>query len=410
MGKRTLFTTITPLPAKIPRQLAIDMLHNHTEMIELNPLVIEHHPIKAPKSAAADEFFAVWHELTDKVQYMPGVSSKVNYKGVFHDMPWGLQTHIYAPLGLDIRDKWQIRGNQPGEPREHRELGDKAPHDGLYLREDIDMTCNIVMTGFVRKTLEKAHAVLVERLMKKAELIDAGTLQAMMENGRLKTVNPAVRESFQSHGPSSSFDRRSSMAASISNSLHSQQQQQVPMSPGLVSPQMMSPHQSSFYDPMKANHPAFRGYEEDSRQNMYQLPPYQDLHQGQPFREDMAKNSSAYARQAQYAGHPPRSFAAELPASTYHSAQASPRLAPPPENPRDSMVSEMSGSTPTHRTMPSPNLYDSSDRGSVSSGQRDQHNMPSPGLPPERYSVVSELASTPPMLTQSRFQHADRYG
>ena len=422
MGKRTLFTTITPLPAKIPRQLAIDMLHNHTEMIELNPLVIEHHPIKAPKNAAADEFFAVWHELTDKVQYMPGVSSKVSYKGVFHDMPWGLQTHIYAPLGLDIRDKWQIRGNQPGEPREHRELGDKAPHDGLYLREDIDMTCNIVMTGFVRKTLEKAHAVLVERLMKKAELIDAGTLQAMMENGRLKTVNPAVRESFQSHGPSTSFDRRSSMAPSISNSIQQQQyqqqqqqevqqhQQQVPISPGLVSPQMMSPQQSTFYDPMKAIHPAYRSSEEDRRQNVYQLPPYQDPSQGQPYRDDMAKNSSAYARQAQYAGHPPRSFAAELPGSTYHSAQGSPNLAPPPGKPRDSFVSEMSASTSTHRAFPSPNLYDSSDRSSVSSGQRDQHGMPSPGLPSERYSVVSELATTPPMQSQSRFQRVDRYG
>src|SRR5271168_5612571 len=139
MGK-TQYTTYTPLPPGVPRLLAIDMLHSHSEIIELNPLVLEHHPVKAPKNAAADEFFAVWHEMTDRVQYVPGMgklaSSKVSYKGVFHDMPWGLQTHIYAPLGLDIRDKWQIRGNQPGEPREVRELGVDAPHDGLYLRED----------------------------------------------------------------------------------------------------------------------------------------------------------------------------------------------------------------------------------------------------------------------------------
>lgn len=40
MPKRTLFTNITPLPPEITREVAIAMLHDHDEMIELNPLVI----------------------------------------------------------------------------------------------------------------------------------------------------------------------------------------------------------------------------------------------------------------------------------------------------------------------------------------------------------------------------------
>jgi hypothetical protein len=37
MSKRTVFTTITPLPASISRQTVMETLHSHTEMIDLNP-------------------------------------------------------------------------------------------------------------------------------------------------------------------------------------------------------------------------------------------------------------------------------------------------------------------------------------------------------------------------------------
>jgi hypothetical protein len=72
MPKKVAYTNITPIPSHIPRQLAIDVLHSHGEIIELNPLVLEHHPIKAPRDAPADEFFSVWHEITERIQYIPG--------------------------------------------------------------------------------------------------------------------------------------------------------------------------------------------------------------------------------------------------------------------------------------------------------------------------------------------------
>jgi hypothetical protein len=459
MGKRVLFTTITPLPANIPRKLATALLQNHKEMIELNPLVIEHHPIKAPKNAAADEFFAVWHEMTDRVQYVPGMgklaSSKVSYKGVFHDMPWGLQTHIYAPLGLDIRDKWQIRGNQPGEPREARELGDKAPHDGLYLREDVDMTCPRMMVGFVKKNLINAHAVLVDRLLKKAELLDAGVLQAMMEEGRLKTINPAVRDSFAkaSHMPQSPQlppqmppgpyspqmlspqmqPRQMEYSQMHPLQMHSPQAHSSQTHPSQThssqthssqthSPQTHSPHHSYYSDPKIANHPAFRNQDDASRQSedsrhssQGQLPPYQD---NGAYHNDMAKtthlqtstSASAYARQAQYAPPPSRQFAAELPGSIYHQSQRSPNLAPTDQ--RNSGITELSGSSPAHKNFPSPNMG-GSDRSSVTSELPNSHShnnsfytsytntkgMPSPGLPSDRTSMVSGISemATPPM-------------
>lgn len=203
MRKKETFTVITPIPGFIPRQLAIDILHSHSEVITLNPLVLDHKPIPAPRDAAADEYYSTWYEITERVQVVPGMgkmgSSKISFQGCFHDMPWGLQTHIYAPLQIDMRNKYRISGNQPGlEPPENREIGLEAlgaPKDGLYLREDIEIKCNITLTSFVKSTAKAASRDMVQRIIKKAELLDAGILQAMMHDGRLKTLNPNDRSS-----------------------------------------------------------------------------------------------------------------------------------------------------------------------------------------------------------------------
>lgn len=175
MSKRTVFTTITPLAAGITRETVIETLHSHVEMIDLNPLVEERHPIKAPAKATPEEFHCVWYSLTDKVSYLPGglISGKVTYQACFHDLVNGLQTHCYAPMGLDIKGKWTLGGTLPHEPKEAVEIGLGAPKNGLWLREDVDMRCNMLMTTFVKKTLKKAHLTLVDRLVEKSHLLEA---------------------------------------------------------------------------------------------------------------------------------------------------------------------------------------------------------------------------------------------
>ncbi|KAI1092699.1 hypothetical protein F5B19DRAFT_189312 [Rostrohypoxylon terebratum] len=167
MTKRTTFTTISTLPPGITREVVIDFLHNHVGMIDLNPLVIERHPIPAPPHATAEERQCVWWSLTDKVSYLPGgvVSGDVTYTAAFNDLANGVQTHIYAPMNTNIRERWSLNGTLPGEPPEPVELGIGAPRQGLYLREDVDLRCNFVMSSFVKKTLKKAHGTLVEKLL-----------------------------------------------------------------------------------------------------------------------------------------------------------------------------------------------------------------------------------------------------
>merc|ERR1712093_681943 len=164
MSKRTVFTTLTPLPPGVSREVVMETLKSHTEMIDLNPLVIERHPIKPPPNATPEEYHCIWYSLTDRVQYLPGglASGQVTYTCCFHDLKDGLQTHCYAPMGLDIKGKWTLGGSLPGEPIAPVELGLGAPLHGLWLREDVDMRCNIMMGGFVKKTLKKAHSSLGE--------------------------------------------------------------------------------------------------------------------------------------------------------------------------------------------------------------------------------------------------------
>ncbi|PGH23781.1 hypothetical protein AJ80_02211 [Polytolypa hystricis UAMH7299] len=213
MFKRSIFTTVTPLPPYITRETVIETLHQHSEMIELNPLVIKHERCKPPPNAPADEFHCIWYELTDKVPYLPGISSKVSYKACFHDLPRGLQTHVYAPTGLDIREKWSVGGNMPGEPRETVELGlTSAPREGLYLREDVDMRCNILVSNFVKKTLKRAHAVLVDRLVVKADI-----LKEKADKGMIMAAGAERHTSVRSTATMGVSPMRSAVSSSLSS-------------------------------------------------------------------------------------------------------------------------------------------------------------------------------------------------
>ena len=381
MPKRTLFTNITPLPPSVSREVAVAMLHNHNEMIELNPLVIEHHPIKTPRDAPADEFLdCAWQELTDEVHYLGKMAKgKVSYKACFHDMPTGLQTHIYAPLGLDIREKWTVGGSLPGETAEPRELGVEVPREGLYIREDGDMKCNMLLSSFVRKNLDNAHKVLVERILKKAERVE--------ESVKTMGMTPITP------GPGTPrFQAGSHMSTS-----------QILNAPAIynrpLSPQMMSPQQDMDWQNM-AMHPAYRN--DDKRMSTNSLPPYQAHAQQQ--------RMSYYAPMKQ--PDPPKQFMAELPGSTFHTGQLSPPMPNgPPHDYRMSMMSELSGSDTGTYTNNSPNPQKESDYGSIGSEnfnvrrlsaqtyvQDRPHSMISGtsghSSNPDRMSMISELPSS----------------
>ena len=379
MKKKSVYANITPIPSHIPRQLAIDMLHSHGEIIELNPLVTGFKPVKAPQNAPSDEYFSTWYEISERIQYVPGIgkagSGKISFKGCFHDMPWGLQTHVYAPMGVDIRNKWQIRGNQPGEPPETKELGSGAPPEGLYMREDIEIKCNPAMISFVKKELKAASKVMVDRLVKKAELIDSGMLSAMMEDGKLKTMNPADRsQTFQTAGGQYSPGMLSPSTGSFPGGVGA-----PPMSPGFAPPGMG------------------RSYSQSTTQSAYGR---QSQYYGGPGGYAQDNRQSQYGQQ-QHHVPPPQGLAIEMPGSMHYAPQPpqnysqNQNLHPP--NRFSTAVSELSASSPSAGQTTFQNSS-ASDRqsyaGSVSSHptSHDQDGgsgagMASPGLDKRSFAV-----------------------
>jgi len=89
----------------------------------------------------------------------------------------------------------------------------------LLLCVDTELECNITLMSTVKGQQSAASKALIDRFVKKAELVDAGVLQAsMMEDGKLRTFNPADRSSVMAmmqpssplHSGSGDMSRRSS--------------------------------------------------------------------------------------------------------------------------------------------------------------------------------------------------------
>lgn len=95
MSKRTTFTTISPLPADIGRQPVLDFLHSHEGMIDLNPLVIERHPLSEPPPHCPDEEReCTWWSMTDKITY----SEYTKYEAFL--VPWFLSSSLLSLLPI----------------------------------------------------------------------------------------------------------------------------------------------------------------------------------------------------------------------------------------------------------------------------------------------------------------------
>ncbi|TVY43490.1 hypothetical protein LSUB1_G000380 [Lachnellula subtilissima] len=240
MSKRTNFTTITPLPAGVSRETALETLHDHLEMIDLNPAHTERHPIASPAEATPEEYHCVWYSITDQISYFPGYKGNISFKACFHDLGLGVQIHVYAPMGLDIKEKWSVGGNTPDEPIQPAEIGIGAPVSGLYLREDVEIRCNFMLTRFVRKQLKDALSTLVARLMVKAQL-----QEATETNRRLTyTTNQSfTRQSQASFSPPPS---NASFSPPNSPPMHSQPMMLRPNAPPLGSPPLSPPHTGQF--------------------------------------------------------------------------------------------------------------------------------------------------------------------
>lgn len=104
MSRQTFFTTTTVLPPGVTRETVLEALHDHLGMVQCLPNNCSITPCRAPSFATPEESTKSWYLITDRISYLPGFSSMVPYHGCFNNLFDGMQSHVYATLGLDIKN------------------------------------------------------------------------------------------------------------------------------------------------------------------------------------------------------------------------------------------------------------------------------------------------------------------
>jgi len=202
----------------------------------------------------------------------------------------------------------------------------------LYLREDIEIKCNITMISFVKSQMKAASKILVERLIKKAELLDSGVLKAMMDNGKLKTINPADRTNTMD---ANTFPPNSPQFNNPQMSYH----QSVSYRPG--SQQYLQPGQGSYHHQQQQQQPHQAVMELPADQGYYnqdhsmQLPSYNPHPGHSSYHSQMSGTSPALSQSHTWQGASrPSSYSSEPskyghPAAPPAELPAHPQEAPP---------------------------------------------------------------------------------
>ncbi|CEJ87923.1 hypothetical protein VHEMI04554 [[Torrubiella] hemipterigena] len=225
MPKPIIFTTSVPLPPGLSPADLLPILHNHDFITELNPLVAEYHTIDpVPDLIAKHKAFtdpkhpsdhnhvdddgsrSVWRLVTDKIPYFssgnkddtphymhgqqPDKKSSslgtynVSYTASYIDLHNGVQTICHAPLGILVRSRWTIDQHLSG---------------ASYLREDVDLRCSSLVAPFVKRTMQKSHIELVDRLLARAQaLVEKKRQQdsSLTNGGGPETKYPPQKDPF----------------------------------------------------------------------------------------------------------------------------------------------------------------------------------------------------------------------
>jgi hypothetical protein len=98
-----------PLPVSISSSRAVSLLHEHSNIITLSPLVIEHHAL--PESQGSTSGLSTIYSITDRIEYLPfGLfTGSVTITAEFTNQDDGTMTIRHAPLGFIIKEHWSIQ-------------------------------------------------------------------------------------------------------------------------------------------------------------------------------------------------------------------------------------------------------------------------------------------------------------
>ena len=144
----------TPIPNDVNAEALVKLLHNHSFLITMSPIVTRHQEAgKDPQTGAVR--YDVWENIT----ILPfGLwTHELQFDAFFQDTGDGVISWIQAPLGFHSQAIYTVRTAKAGETDNER----------MVLEESIETSCPVFFRPFVEWTMvpvrQKMHAKMIEK-------------------------------------------------------------------------------------------------------------------------------------------------------------------------------------------------------------------------------------------------------
>ncbi|KAL9113347.1 MAG: hypothetical protein Q9227_002388 [Pyrenula ochraceoflavens] len=157
----------SPSPPSAIYSRALSLLHEHSNIITLNPLVTSHHPISPDSSSTLlppptdssspdpeTSSLSPWkaYAITDTKPLLCGLyNAKIPYKAYFRNNSDGYDSVVQAGFGVTIHGSWTLN---------HLPATQEGEEEGVRLVEEARIKCPRVVAGTVKGELESSHRVL----------------------------------------------------------------------------------------------------------------------------------------------------------------------------------------------------------------------------------------------------------
>ena len=165
MVLRTTFhnTVTTPIPADVKAEELIRLLHNHSFLITMSPVVTRHsvreednHDSNNHTTTGKKVSYDVWENLN----FLPfGLSAyELQFMAAFTDKADGVISYLEAPMGFVSEANYTVKKGASVE----------GNGDGCVLEEVIESACSVLFRPFVEATMIPVRKKMHQRLIEEA--------------------------------------------------------------------------------------------------------------------------------------------------------------------------------------------------------------------------------------------------
>ena len=156
----------TPIPSDLNTSLLLALLHDHSYLITMQPIVTRH-SIRSRDQASGEITYDIW----ENIDLLPfGLwKREIQFQAAFTDTDTGVVSTVEAPMGFVSSAEYVIRpaGAKDSEGNDAVD-GATAEEGGWVLEEKIESSCNVVFKWFVQGTMvpvrRKMHARILEKV------------------------------------------------------------------------------------------------------------------------------------------------------------------------------------------------------------------------------------------------------